>query len=491
MYPLTIIGLGAGDLDQLSVGVYRRLKNAGFIIARTDQHPAVAELRAEGILISSFDEVYEKNDSFQQVYEKIVEQLVSMCLEKPVTYVVPGHPLVAEQTVQLLVEKEREGTIKLEIAGGNSFLDPIFAALRIDPIEGFQLLDGTDLKSDEVKMTQHILIGQVYDAFVASDVKLSLMEKYAYNHPITIVTAAGSANEKLINVPLFEIDRVTEINNLTTVYVPPVRGLENRLKEWSTFREIIALLRGPNGCPWDKEQTHESLKRYLIEEAHELLEAIDSQDDEAVIEELGDVLLQVFLHSQIGEDEGFFAMEDVLEAVGSKMIRRHPHVFGDAEAANSEEVLQNWQEIKKGEKPLVDTLLSNQERHSSSLLTSLNYQKEAAKVGFDWPSISGAFEKYEEEWKEFRYEVANGTRERQIDELGDVLFTVVNIARYLNLSPEEAMIHANNKFRNRFSFIEKRVKEQRGNFSEYTLNELETFWQQAKSYGKGDENENR
>ncbi|MBO1911754.1 hypothetical protein J4G37_44080, partial [Microvirga sp. 3-52] len=184
------------------------------------------------------------------------------------TYVVPGHPLVAEKTIQLLVEKERQGIVKLDIAGGNSFLDPIFAALRIDPIEGFQLLDGTDMKRDEVNMSQHILIGQVYDAFIASEVKLSLMEKYDYEHLITIVTAAGSVNEKLRTVPLFELDRVTEIDNLTTVYVPPVAEMEKRLKEWSTFREIIAKLRAPDGCPWDREQTHESLKKFLIEEAH-------------------------------------------------------------------------------------------------------------------------------------------------------------------------------------------------------------------------------
>lgn len=486
MHQLTIIGLGAGDLDQLALGTYRKLKEAKYIVARTDQHPAVAELRAEGIVLMSFDEIYEKHDSFEHVYDEIVEQLLLMCAQQPVTYVVPGHPLVAERTVQLLVEKEREGLIQMEIAGGNSFLDPIFAALRIDPIEGFQLLDGTDMKRDDVQMKQHILIGQVYDAFVASEVKLSLMEKYFYDHPVTVVTAAGSTGEQLITVPLFELDRVTEINNLTTVYVPPVVEREARLKDWSTFREIIAALRAPGGCPWDREQTHASLKRYLLEEAHELLEAIDSEDDDAVIEELGDVLLQVFLHAQIGEDDGYFAMEDVLQSVGSKMIRRHPHVFGDKSVVNSEEVLQNWQEIKQQEKPQADSLLEGQERPSSSLLTSLNYQKEAAKVGFDWPTIDGALEKFDEEWLEFRKELESGTKYSQMDELGDVLFTIVNISRFLKLSPEEAMVHANQKFNRRFSFVEKSVKDGQGKFTDYTLDELEEFWKLAK---KGEDND--
>ncbi|MDS9473285.1 nucleoside triphosphate pyrophosphohydrolase [Sporosarcina pasteurii] len=480
MHQITVIGLGAGDLEQLSVGTYRSLKEASMIMARTEQHPVISELRSEGIKIESFDEIYEQHDAFHVVYEKIVEALITVSESQPVTYVVPGHPLVAEQTIQLLIEKEKQGHVELDIVGGNSFLDPIFAALRIDPIEGFQLLDGTDFSKDDVKMRQHILIGQVYDAFVASEVKLSLMEKYPYDHPVTIVTAAGSRDEKLTTIPLFELDRETEINNLTTVYVPPVEAREERLKEWATFREIIAKLRSPEGCPWDREQTHVTLKKYLIEEAHELLEAIEHEDDEGMIEELGDILLQVFLHAQIGEDDGYFTIEDVLHSIGDKMIRRHPHVFGDGEVENAEQVVQNWQEIKASETGERQSLLEGQERYASSLLTSFNYQKEAAKVGFDWPNIDGAFEKFEEEWNEFQEEVKMGVKEKQLDELGDVLFTIVNIARFLKLSPEEAMIHANQKFKSRFAYVEQCVQEGKGHFSDYRLDELEQFWQQGK-----------
>lgn len=487
MYPLTIIGLGAGDLNQLALGTYRKLKEADFIIARTDQHPAIVELRAEGMLVESFDAIYEENDAFEKVYEEITNELLSLCARKPVTYVVPGHPLVAEKTVQLLIEKERAGLITLEIAGGNSFLDPIFAALRIDPIEGFQLLDGTNLSREDVQMTQHVLIGQVYDAFVASDVKLTLMEKYADDYPVTIVTAAGSVNEKLRTVPLFELDRVTEIDNLTTVYVPPVEQLEGRLKEWKTFREIIAKLRGPGGCPWDRKQTHATLKKYLIEEAHELLEAINNEDYDEMTEELGDVLLQVFLHAQVGEDDAYFSLEDVLETVSAKMIRRHPHVFGDKDVENAEEVLSNWHDIKSREKPLRKSVLDDQARYSSSLLTAFNYQKEAATVGFDWPNLQGALDKFEEEWKEFQHEVTKGTTEEQLNELGDVLFTIVNIARFLKISPEQAMIHANEKFKSRFSFVEKSIFEERGQFKDYSLDELEQFWQKAKRKEEEDE----
>lgn len=487
MNTITVLGLGAGDLEQLPFGVYKTLINAERLYVRTAEHPVLQELENEGISYESFDTVYEKHDGFEAVYREIVEKLIDFSQSGPLFYAVPGHPLVAEQTVQWLVEAEKEGRIHLKIVGGQSFLDPIFNALRIDPIEGFQLLDGTMLKRDDLQMTQHVLIAQVYDAYSASDVKLTLMEKYPEDYPVTIVTAAGSSEEVLKTVPLYELDRVAELNNLTTVYVPPTSNRDERLKEWATFREIIAKLRAPDGCPWDREQTHESLKKYLIEEVHEFLQAVNELDDEGMIEELGDILLQVFLHAQIGEDEGYFSLEDVLESVSSKMIRRHPHVFGDVQVQNTEDVLRNWQQLKSAEKDNRTTrILDGQDRAESALLTSYNYQKAAAKVGFDWPDAEGAWLKFEEEWQEFKHEIKHGSVSTQLDELGDVLFTIVNVARFYGLSPEEAMLHANRKFKRRFHYVEDRVTQGRGDFTAYTLDELETFWQQAKQ-SKGDE----
>jgi len=480
MNTIHVIGLGAGDLDQLPLGIYKKLKQTEKLHVRTANHPVLNELEQEGISFSSFDAVYEKHDTFEPVYAEIADTLIGLAHEQEVVYAVPGHPLVAEQTVQNLIEAEKNGKCRLSIEGGHSFLDALFGALRIDPIEGFQLVDGTEMKSDHLNMTQHILIAQVYDSFSASEVKLTLMEKYPDDYPVTIVTAAGSESELLRTVPLYELDHSTEVNNLTTVYVPPAKDRMQRLREWQTFRDIIAVLRSPEGCPWDREQTHESLSPYLIEEAHELLQAIREEDDEAMAEELGDVLLQIFLHAQIGQDNGYFQLEDILEAVSAKMIRRHPHVFGDVDVSGSEDVLANWQAIKAEEKPAAASLLEGQERFSSSLMTSYNYQKKAAKVGFSWPDAEGAWEKFQEELKEFQAEVAKGSKDRQLDELGDLLFTLVNIARFFDLSPEEAMLHANQKFQQRFSYVEKRVNEGTGNFSDYTLEQLDQFWNEAK-----------
>ncbi|MGH2319763.1 nucleoside triphosphate pyrophosphohydrolase [Planococcus sp. SE5232] len=480
MNTIHIIGLGAGDLDQLPLGVYKKLKAADNLYVRTEDHPVLTELVQEGVTFKSFDSVYEKHDAFSPVYEEIAETLIDLSKQASVIYAVPGHPLVAEQTVQNLIAAEKQGLCRLAIEGGHSFLDSLFGALRIDPIEGFQLMDGTEMTSDQVNMTQHLLIAQVYDSFSASEVKLTLMEKYPDDYPVTIVTAAGSADEVLRTVPLHELDRSAEVNNLTTVYVPPAAEQTQRLKEWQTFRSIIAKLRSPEGCPWDREQTHESLSPYLIEEAHELLQAIHEGDDEAIADELGDVLLQVFLHAQIGQDNGYFQLEDVLESISAKMIRRHPHVFGDVSAEDSDQVVANWQEIKAQEKPAAASLLEGQDRFSSSLTTSFNYQKKAAKVGFSWPDAAGAWDKFHEELQEFQQEVAKGSKARQLDELGDLLFTLVNLARFFELSPEEAMMQANRKFQRRFSYVEQQVKEGTGNFSDYTLEQLDDFWNQAK-----------
>ncbi|WP_394122193.1 nucleoside triphosphate pyrophosphohydrolase [Planococcus donghaensis] len=480
MNTIHIIGLGAGDLDQLPLGVYKKLKAADNLYVRTEDHPVLTELAQESVTFKSFDSVYEKHDAFSPVYEEIAETLIDLSKRASIIYAVPGHPLVAEQTVQNLIAAEKQGLCRLAIEGGHSFLDSLFGALRIDPIEGFQLMDGTEMTSDQVNMTQHLLIAQVYDSFSASEVKLTLMEKYPDDYPVTIVTAAGSADEVLRTVPLHELDRSAEVNNLTTVYVPPAAEQTQRLKEWQTFRSIIAQLRGPEGCPWDREQTHESLSPYLIEEAHELLQAIQEGDDEAIADELGDVLLQVFLHAQIGQDNGYFQLEDVLESISAKMIRRHPHVFGDVPAEDSDQVVANWQEIKAQEKPAAASLLEGQDRFSSSLTTSFNYQKKAAKVGFSWPDAAGAWDKFHEELQEFQQEVAKGSKARQLDELGDLLFTLVNLARFFDLSPEEAMMQANRKFQTRFSYVEQQVKEGTGNFSDYTLEQLDDFWNQAK-----------
>ncbi|MGM9923006.1 MAG: nucleoside triphosphate pyrophosphohydrolase [Bacillus sp. (in: firmicutes)] len=483
---MRVMGLGAGDLDQLPYGIYKQLKTCGTIYTRTMDHPVIQELQQEGVEFISFDSVYEKYDTFEEVYEEISATLVRLAESADVVYTVPGHPMVAEMTVQLLLQKAKDHDFELIIEGGQSFLDALFQAVQIDPIDGFQLLDGTALSKDSLHMKQHIIIGQVYDAFTASDVKLTLMEKYPDDYEVALVTAAGSSAEEVKWLPLYELDRQAQLSNLTSVYVPPVTNEELLQKEFFKLRNVIAELRGPNGCPWDQKQTHESLKKYLLEEAYELIDAIDEDDTNQIISELGDVLLQVMLHAQIGEDEGMFSVEDVIEVLTEKMIRRHPHVFADVQVENEEEVLKNWNDIKRTEAGHKErkSLLDGVEKSLPQLLIAYEYQKRAAKVGFDWDEVDAAWEKVQEELQEFREEARQGTSDQAIrEEYGDILFALVNIARFHNIYPEEALHATNEKFMRRFQYIEKTLREKDLTFEDCTLEQLDEYWNEAKAKG--------
>lgn len=486
MNDLTVVGLGAGDIDQLPLGIYKTLKSSSRLFLRTKEHPVIRQLEEEGIQYESFDSIYEAHDSFDEVYENIVQKLVSLSESGPIVYGVPGHPLVAEKTVQLLLERQKSGQLSLDIKGGQSFLDPLFTAVGLDPIDGFQLLDGTSLTKEEIQPTQALIIGQVYDAFIASEVKLTLMEIYPDDFEVVLVTAAGTKEEVVQNVPLYELDRVTSLNNLTSVYVPKVKDEEILYKQFSSFRHTIATLRGPNGCPWDQKQTHETLKRYLIEETYELLDAINNDDVDGIMEELGDVLLQVMLHAQIGEDEGYFNIDEVIETINEKMIRRHPHVFGDISVEDADEVVSNWEQIKREEKLERETqsLLDSVAKSLPSLSRALHLQKKAGKVGFDWQDDAPMWAKIEEEIGELKVELKKDRNEKKaMQEFGDLLFALVNIARYYAIEPEDALHATNEKFYRRFGFIEEKVKSKGKEMTDLSLEELDAIWEEAKREG--------
>ncbi|PSK02814.1 nucleoside triphosphate pyrophosphohydrolase [Brevibacillus porteri] len=481
---ITVVGLGAGDLDQLPYGIYRTLKAAKQLYLRTKEHPVVAELIAEGIAIESFDAVYEQHDTFSDVYTDIVERLFSQVNEAgSLVYAVPGHPLVAERTVQLLLAEGPKRGVEIEIGGGQSFIDPLFARLHIDPIEGFSLLDGTALAAHQVSPGLHTIIAQVYDAFVASDVKLTLMEVLPDDYEVTVATAVGVAGQEIIEtVPLYELDRLDHFGNLSLVYVPPTKDEKVSYRQFSYLKEIVAILRSPDGCPWDREQTHQSIRKNLIEETYEVLETIDDDDPDAMCEELGDLLMQIMLHSQMAAEDGYFSVDDVVATLNEKLVRRHPHVFGEKSANDSEEALANWQEIKAQEKAAkgidvtVQSQLAGIPRDLPALMYAYKLQKKAAQVGFDWDDIADVYKKVEEEYRELQ----EASEEERAGELGDLLFAVVNLARFLGLDPEAALALTNNKFKKRFSYIEGKLQEAGRTFEQTDLQEMDKWWEEAK-----------
>ncbi len=249
--------------------------------------------------------------------------------------------------------------------------------------------------------------------------------------------------------------------------------------------EIMKRLRAPNGCPWDREQTHKSIKTHLMEECGELLDAIEEGDDAGMLEELGDVLMHVTLHSAMAEERGAFKFEDVAGQIVDKMIRRHPHVFGDAKAENAEDVVGLWEEVKRREherdaKPRV-SLMDGIPHHCPALLQAEKMQRRAAKAGFDWPDQKGVVEKLDEEIGELKEALAQGDDAKIDEEIGDMLFTLVNLARFRKRkSSEELLADCNAKFSKRFRHVEKRVAESGKKMGDCGIDELESYWKEAK-----------
>lgn len=489
---ITVVGLGSGNPDRLTLGIMKTLQGAAKVYVRTLSHPVITALEELGVVMESFDHVYESHDTFPEVYNFIASALIEAAKSKDssseIVYAVPGHPMVAEATVKLLRERCPEQHITLTVLGGESFLDEAFVRLGFDPIEGFQLLDAAELRSSLIQPQLHTLIGQVYDMFTASEVKLALMEIYPDEYEVIVGHALGvEGEESIVRVPLYELDRIEGYGNLSLVYVPRSGDDGLRQRTFARLHEIVGILRSPEGCPWDREQTHESIRKNLIEETYEVLETIDEDDPEHMQEELGDLLLQILLHSQMEEELGTFTVYDVIQGLNDKLIFRHPHVFGENSAKNAEDALQNWEQMKAEEKrrkgldPEKSSALDGIPRDLPALMKAYKLQKKASKVGFDWDDINGVFQKIEEELAELREAVAEGqSPEDQALELGDLLFAVSNVARFIKADPEEALTRTNRKFVSRFRYIEEQLEAQGKSVQDSSLQEMESLWQSAK-----------
>ncbi|MFC1595981.1 nucleoside triphosphate pyrophosphohydrolase [Candidatus Margulisiibacteriota bacterium] len=249
------------------------------------------------------------------------------------------------------------------------------------------------------------------------------------------------------------------------------------------LREIVARLRAPDGCPWDREQTHETLKPYLVEETYEVLEAIDHKDAEGLCGELGDILLHVIFHSQLAREQNTFTFEDVVEKIIKKMVRRHPHVFGDTKATSVDEVWVNWEKIKGEEQKAgknKGSVLENVPKALPSLYRADKLQRRAARIGFDWDNIAGAWDKVHEELEELKEIYDSNDSPRIKEEIGDLLFSIVNIARKLDIDAEEALRESITKFMQRFRYIEEAVKKDGKNLEKVPLEEMDRLWEEGK-----------
>lgn len=477
---ITILGLGPGEPGLLTRQAVELLEQADEIYLRTRQHPTVASLPPQ-LKLHSFDDLYENGVSFEAVYEGIITRVLELGQQpQGVIYAVPGHPFIAEATGPEIYRRAKQLDLSVRIVEGLSFLEPVVSALGVDPFPQMALIDALELAASHYPgfpSDSPALVAQLYSRQVASDVKLTLMAAYPDEHPVRLVHAAGTDQQRIESLPLYEIDRSQYIDLLTCLYLPPlVKG-----SSVETFNGIVAHLRAPDGCPWDQKQTLQSLRPHLLEEAYEVLTALDSEDPQALQEELGDLLLMILMLTQISSEEGYFRLPEVVAGIHHKIVRRHPHVFGDLEIKDEAGVLVNWEKLKEQERAANGEeqkgLLDGVALALPALQQALEIQGRSARVGFDWTETESVWLKVDEEVRELR-SAANA--DEQEAELGDLLFAITNLARHLGLDPEAALRSTNNRFRRRFAYIEQQAREHGRKLSDMTLDEMDSYWEAAK-----------
>ncbi|WKZ83477.1 MAG: nucleoside triphosphate pyrophosphohydrolase [Acidimicrobiia bacterium] len=464
---IVVVGLGPAGLDRLDARALGLLLDPDRrVVVRTIEHPAARDLAARREVLPC-DDLYEAGEDFASVYRGIADRVTSIAEGGPVVYAVPGSPLVGEHTVRLLAERS-----DVEVLPAESFLDLALLRLGLDPLErGLQVLDAHDLPQP---LLLHLptLIAQVDTPASLDAVRDGLLEVLAAETPITRLADLGGDGEVVETVALTDL-RAGHAGLRVSLF------LEVETPGWPGLVRTNARLR--RECPWDREQTHHSLARHLLEEAHEALEAIEALPADApggdpdvagyleLEEELGDLLLQVVFHATLAAEAGVFGIEEVAERIRRKLIARHPHVFGVVDAPTADHVIANWERIKQDEKGR-ESLLDGVPSSLPALARALALQGRAAGVGFDWPDLAGVVAKVEEELAEV---LADGSDTAH--EVGDLLFTVVNLARRIDVDPEQALRGATARFEERF-----RQVEAAGDVDSMTLDEMDAAWERAK-----------
>ena len=447
---LTIVGLGPAGADLITPQTRELLDRGERVWLRTRRHPA-----ADAVDAPSFDDVYEAAADFGGVYEEIRRRLVQEIeAHGNVVYAVPGSPLVLERTVELLrgAAGDPDHGFELEILPALSFLDTAWSRLGIDPVEaGVRLVDGHAFATAAAGQTGPLLVAHTHANHVLSDIKLAFDEPPA---GALVLQRLGLPEERITEVEWADLDRAVEADHLTSLYLPEVT--EPVAAEFARFDELVRVLR--DQCPWDREQTHASLRRHLLEETHEVLEALDARaelgDEEAdadlddhLAEELGDLLYQIYFHARLGAERGAFTVADVARGIHDKLVSRHPHVFGDEVAADAAAVLPIWNAVKAQEKGRASAM-DGVPASLPGLAYAAKVQKRASGAGFDWDGgVEVAYADVEAELAEVRDDPSE-------HEVGDLLFAAVQVARRLHVDPEDAIRAASRRFAGRFRHVE-------------------------------------
>ena len=487
---LTIAGMGPGPVSMCTLGALEAAREADALFLQTARHPVADYLKEKGVAFETLDRLYEEAENFEALGASVAEALKEALRPGGETVLLlSGEGVPAHALCGAVIGMAREAGAGLRLLPGVPLQSPAIAEALVSglPVQGaggVQTVFASEADGVRPDVGRTLVVLEADGFLAAGAVKLWLLEYYPPEHPVCLVNIEDGEVRKRV-LPVHGLDR--QRTDHTSCVVVPGIGIEER--ERFGFDALVAImdrLRGEGGCPWDREQTHETLRQYLIEETYEVLEAIDRGNDAELADELGDVLLQVVFHARIAKEQGRFTDRDVTTAICDKMLRRHTHVFGNAHAETADDVLVNWDAIKrdeKGERTRADALKSVSP-DLPALIRSEKVQDRASRVGFDWDAAAPALEKVFEEAKEVRRELERGDSGRAREEIGDLLFAVANVARLAGVQSELALKAATEKFIGRFERMEKLAAEKGMCLIDMTLGEMDKLWERAKVEAK-------
>ncbi len=479
MSKIIVISLGSNPHNHITLEGMKLLKKEKRVVLRTAEHPGKKFLEEENISFETLDHFYENTEDFDQLNQLVTNYLISISAEENIIYAVPD--AYTDDTVLMLLQSRKSREV--DIVPGVGIEQTVINQIKTPFFKGVdKTISSKDLQNHIYWPEESLLITEIHSKIVAGEVKLWLM---TYLQPEQQVYISEKNEKELIPIFLVDLDRQESYSFESHLFIPSISIDQREGYHFYDLLHIIKTLRSPEGCPWDREQTHESLRPYLVEEAYEAVAAIDDEDLFGLYDELGDVLLQVVLHSEIGRERGEFTIDDVITAISRKMIYRHPHVFAKEKAKSADEVVDLWGKMKDQETGVTSTH-EDMERVSTSypaLLRAEKVQGKARKVGFDWETPLEALEKVFEEAEEVKEELKKN--QDPSEELGDLLFACVNVARISKKSSELILTKAVDKFINRFTLMEKKIKSEGKALKDLTFSEMDVYWETGKNKERG------
>lgn len=454
----------------LTLNMADALKHAEAVVLQSGRNGAAVEIIAKYPHTATLDEVYENAEDFDSLYEGGAAEILRLAGSGRTVFGVIG-----DIATNGFIEKLR-GKAEMNFLAGVSAeeIAKRGAEERLGALGGYAVVEARELEGAHIDTSAALIVRGVDNALTAADVKLALLERYAEDTPAVFVCGGEAAAARLA-----ELDSLENYGDGACVVLSAPGLSQKSAYGFYDLVDIMKVLRGKNGCPWDREQTHKTLRQYLLEESYEAMDAIDADDMAALYDELGDVLLQVVFHAEIARQCGEFTHMDVTSAVCAKMINRHPHIFADGDAETADAVVTKWEEIKRAEKgnETFVSVLRDVPRSMGAMMRAYKLQKKAGAIGFDWETAQDAFGKVLEELQELKAEVDAMDVEKIEDEAGDLLFAIINVLRKVRINPEVALTGTCEKFIHRFEYMEAQAGEK---LPSLTLKEMDELWNRAK-----------